>query len=95
MTQPQNILGESPGDHFLYLPTNNSMVNIERIALITFDGPPEQPSCTVHLEGHIPPLNLHGKDVERLTEVLHLDFQAIQTDLQKTQTAQIPPAKEL
>lgn len=86
MTRNTHSLEDLPGVPFLYLPDSNVMVNVPKIALITFEGPPESPSCTIHLEGDIPALSLHGKDVERLTATLHIDYQAMQTDLQQAQS---------
>ena len=85
MTRLPNPLDALPGNPFLYLPESNVMLNIRRIALLSFEGAPERPTCTVYIDGNIPPLKLHGRDVERVAETLHIDFQAMQTDLQQTQ----------
>jgi hypothetical protein len=78
-----------PEGRFLYLPESNAMLNLEMIGLITFEGAAGDPSCVVHISGDIPPLVLRGKDIERLATALHIDFQAVQTDLQQSLTSRI------
>lgn len=86
MNQIEKPFNPFPEERFLYLPDSNTMLNLEMIGLITFAGPPEDPSCVVHIGGNIPPLALHGKDIERLATALRIDFQAVQTDLQQAHT---------
>lgn len=78
----------SPSEpQFLYLSESNSMLNLGMIGLITFEGAAESPSSIVHLVGNIPPLVVHGRDVVRLAETLHIDLQAVQTHLQHAKSA--------
>lgn len=81
----------NPKAQFLYLSESNSMLNLDRIALIAFEGAAEAPSSVVHVGGNIPPLVLHGKDVMRLAEALHIDLQAVQTHLQQAKASQGTP----
>jgi len=91
MNHQENSFNPFPEDRFLYLPESNTMLNLEMIALITFEGAADKPSCVVHLGSRIPPLTLQGKDIERLAAALRVDFRAIQTDLQQSHTCRKPP----
>ena len=87
MSNHETPFNPFPEERFLYLPESNTMLNLEMIGLITFEGAAEDPSCVVHIGGNIPPLALHGKDIERLATALRIDFQAVQTDLQQAHTS--------
>jgi len=86
--QHQSYPGETLDD-FIYLPESNALVNLKMISLIRFSGSAETPACNLYVGCNNLPVELRGRDVARLLEFMHIDFQAVQTDLQQSHSADV------
>lgn len=93
-SSPQELHPSDHLDGFIYLPESNALVNVKMISLIRFSGAPDSPVCNLYVGCNNLPLELLGRDVSRLLEFLHIDFQAVQTNLQQSHAGKDSPPAE-